>query len=299
MKNKLLLIVNPKSGKGAAKKHLYDLVRVFNEGGFDVTVYPTKDKNSTIRTVASSAGDYDRVVCCGGDGTLNEVISGIVSEGHSTPVGYIPMGTTNDFSNTLRLSHDPVQAAKDIVKGRVIRYDIGSFGDKYFTYIAATGAFTEASYATPQRLKNTVGHFAYVLEGAKDLIKIRPFKLKVSFDGNVLNGEYIYASVSNTTSVGGIVKLDKREVNTADGCFELILVKKPKDVADAVKLATDILTNRLNNNNVSLLHASKIKMRFDRAAAFTLDGEKGGEHKEIEIEDLRGALRLIVPSKQL
>lgn len=297
MKNKLLLIINPKSGKGAAKKYLYDMVRVFNEGGFDVTVYPTKDKAGTIKTVANKAADYGLVVCCGGDGTLNEVISGIVSKQHVTPVGYIPMGTTNDFSNTLGISHNPVQAAKEIVTGRVVRYDIGSFGDKYFTYIAATGAFTEASYATPQKLKNTVGHFAYVLEGAKDLVKIKPFKLKVCFDGNVLSGEYIYASVSNTTSVGGIVKLEKKEVNTSDGCFELILVKKPANASEAVKLAADILRNRLNNNNVSLLHASKVEMCFDKPMAFTLDGENGGEHKKIEIEDIRGALRLVVPSK--
>lgn len=297
MKEKLLLIINPKSGKGVAKKCLYDLVRVFTEGGFEVTVYPTKDKTSTIKTVASRAQDYETVVCCGGDGTLNEVISGIVSKGHNTPVGYIPTGTTNDFSSTLGLSHDPVKAAKDIVTGRTIRYDIGSFGDKFFTYIAATGAFTEASYATPQRLKNTVGHFAYILEGAKDLLKIKPFKLQVSFDGNVLSGEYIYASVSNTTSVGGIVKLSKDDVNTSDGSFELILVKKPKDAVDAAKLATDILRNRLNNNNVSLLHAGKVKMRFGKSAAFTLDGENGGKYREVEINNMRGALRLIVPSK--
>jgi len=294
---KLLLIANPKAGKCMAKKVLFDLVSVFSGADYKVTVYPTK-RHGTEEYVRSEAAGYDLVVCCGGDGTLSEVLGGVYASGAETPVGYIPMGSTNDFAANMNIPRNPKLAALGIINGKVVPHDLGSINGKYFSYILATGAFTGASYSAPQRLKNSLGHFAYILEGSKYLAKIKPFHLKAIFDGKRTEGDFIYASVSNTTSVGGIVKLAKEAVNFNDGSFELMLVKKPANIKESAELITAILSNNLNCSCIRLYHASKVNMLFDKDPCFTVDGEKLEASKEVTVQNHMRAVNLVLPKKR-
>ena len=279
----LLLVVNPKAGKCTAKKMLFDLVSIFSNGGYKVSVYPTK-RSGTGEYVKAVAKSYDLIVCCGGDGTLSEVLGGVYSGNAETPVGYIPMGSTNDFANNMGIPHNPKLAAISILNGTVVPHDLGSINGKYFSYICATGAFTGASYSAPQRLKNSLGHFAYIIEGSKYLAKIKPFHLKAVYDGKRIEDDFIYASVSNTTSVGGIVKL--------------LLVKKPDGVKESAEIISAILSGNLKCNCIKLCHASKVNMQFDKAPCFTVDGEKFESTKNVTVKDHMRAVNLVVPKKR-
>ena len=292
----LLLVANPKAGKCTVKKVLFDLISIFNKGGYKVTVYPTK-KTGTAEYVKRNCSLYDLVVCCGGDGTLSEVLSGVYRSGTATPVGYIPMGSTNDFAANLNIPRNPKLAALAILNGTIRPHDLGSINEKYFSYIAATGAFTGASYSAPQKLKNSLGHFAYILEGSKYLARIKPFSLKAVFDGKRIEGDFIYASVSNTTSVGGLVKLNKNAVYFNDGTFEFMLVKKPSNIKESAELITAILSNRLNCSCIKLCHAAKVDLLFDTPQYFTVDGEKFEAGKRITVQNHNQAVNLVVPKK--
>ncbi len=291
---KLLLIINPKAGKCIARDRLFDLVSIFSRFGFTVTVYPTK-RDGTTEYVRENAAKYDRIVCCGGDGTCNEVLGGVAECGKKVPVGYIPTGSTNDFARTLGIPTNMLSAALTAATGKVVGYDMGCFNGRYFTYIAATGAFTAASYSAPQRLKNSLGHFAYIIEGAKCLNSIKPQRMTVEYDGKKIRGNFVYASVSNTTSVGGILKINDNEVNTCDGTFELLLAKKPASLSDGIDFVSDILSHRMNGKNIVLLHAAKVKISFEDEVYFTLDGEKSKPCREAVIENRHSAVNLIVP----
>lgn len=292
----LLLVVNPKSGKGTAKFKLYDIISVLAHKGFDVTVYPTK-RQSTVQYVYKNADKYERIVCCGGDGTLSEVLAGVAYSGSKVPVGQIPLGSTNDFAKNMHIPKNTLIATLIATGDNVISYDIGSLNGKPFTYIAATGAFTEVSYSAPQELKNTFGHFAYILEGAKSLTNIKPIKMDITYDGNRICDEFLYASVSNTYSVGGIVMLDKKSVQFDDGAFELLLIKPPKNSTEAVELISDIASNRLKNANISIRNVKKVNISFESPAVFSLDGEKSDAFKEVEIRNFKRKVRLIVPKR--
>lgn len=297
MKNKkLLLIINPKAGKCKAKEKLLELISVFSRFGFTVTAYPTR-RVGTTDYVRENAPYYDRVICCGGDGTCNEVLAGVAECGKPVPVGYIPTGSTNDFARTLDIPTNMLSAALNAATGDVVGYDLGRFNGRYFTYIAATGAFTSASYSAPQSLKNSLGHFAYVIEGAKCLNSIKPTPMTVWYDGKTIKGDFVYASVSNTTSVGGILKINNYEVNTCDGTFELLLAKKPKNISDTIDFVSDVMSHRMNGKNILLLHAAKVKISFDEDVYFTLDGEKSAPCREAIIENKYAAVNIIVPRK--
>ncbi len=293
-KQKMLLIVNPKAGKCTAKGKLFELISIFSRFGFTVTVYPTK-RDGTTEYVKEHAKGYDRIVCCGGDGTCNEVLAGVADCGLRIPVGYIPTGSTNDFARTLGIPTNMLAAALVAATGKVVGYDLGNFNGRYFTYIAATGAFTAASYSAPQKLKNSLGHFAYIIEGAKCLNSIKPQRMTVEYDGKRLRGNFVYASVSNTTSVGGILKINDYEVNTCDGTFELLLAKKPTNVPDTIDFVSDIMSHRMNGKNILLLHAARVKITFDEEVYFTLDGEKSKPCREAVIENRHAAVNMIVP----
>ena len=292
----LLLIVNPKAGKCMAKKVLFDIVSIFSGGGYRVTVHPTQ-KKGTEDYVKVEAPHYDLVVCCGGDGTLSKVLGGVYASGTDTPVGYIPMGSTNDFASNMNISRNPKLAALGILGGTIAPHDLGSINGKYFSYILATGAFTGASYSASQKLKNSLGHFAYILEGSKYLAKIKAFRMKVVFDGKRTEGNYIYASVSNTTSVGGLVKFDKDAVNFNDGSFELVLVRKPANIKESAELITAILSNHLNCSCIKLYHASKVNMLFEEEPCFTVDGEKLETSKAVTVQNHKRAINFVVPKK--
>ena len=290
---KLLFLVNPNAGQRRVNKSLTDIIGIFNEGGYEVTVFLTNGPGSGTQIVQERAADYDLLVCAGGDGTLNETITGVLRAGADCPVGYIPCGSTNDFASTLKLSTDVVQAAKDIMMGAPVEYDVGRWGDRYFVYIASFGAFTRVSYSTPQNLKNALGHLAYVLSGIQELPQIRNIPMALELDGQVLDGEYLFGAVSNSTSVGGVFTLDASQVDLRDGKFEVILVRMPRDMAELTQCATALQNHTYDCAAITFRSVSRLKVHQDPALLWTLDGERAEGADVVEIENLHRAVRLV------
>ena len=290
---KLLFLVNPNAGQRRVNKSLTDIIGIFNEGGYEVTVFLTNGPGSGTQIVQERAKDYDLVVCAGGDGTLNETITGVLRAGADCPVGYIPCGSTNDFASTLKLSMDVVQAAKDIMEGAPVEYDVGRWGDRYFVYIASFGAFTRVSYTTPQNLKNALGHLAYVLSGIQELPQIRNIPMALELDGQVLDGEYLFGAVSNSTSVGGVFTLDASQVDLRDGKFEVILVRMPRDMAELTQCAAALQNHTYDCAAITFRSVSRLRVHQDPALLWTLDGERAEGADVVEIENLHRAIRLV------
>ena len=290
---KLLFLVNPNAGQRRVNKSLTDIIGIFNEGGYEVTVFLTNGPGSGTQIVQERAKDYDLVVCAGGDGTLNETVTGVLRAGAVCPVGYIPCGSTNDFASTLKLSTDVVQAAKDIMMGAPVEYDVGRWGDRNFVYIASFGAFTRVSYSTPQNLKNALGHLAYVLSGIQELPQIRNIPMALELDGQVLDGEYLFGAVSNSTSVGGVFTLDASQVDLRDGKFEVILVRMPRDMAELTQCATALQNHTYDCAAITFRSASRLRVHQDPALLWTLDGERAEGGDVVEIENLHRAIRLV------
>ena len=290
---KLLFLVNPNAGQRRVNKSLTDIIGIFNEGGYEVTVFLTNGPGSGTQIVQERAKDYDLVVCAGGDGTLNETVTGVLRAGAVCPVGYIPCGSTNDFASTLKLSTDVVQAAKDIMMGAPVEYDVGRWGDRYFVYIASFGAFTRVSYTTPQNLKNALGHLAYVLSGLQELPQIRNIPMALELEGQDLDGEYLFGAVSNSTSVGGVFTLDASQVDLRDGKFEVILVRMPRDMAELTQCAAALQNHTYDCAAVTFRSASRLRVHQDPALLWTLDGERAEGADVVEIENLHRAIRLV------
>lgn len=291
---KMLLIINPVAGKEQGKKFAFGLISFFSSEGFIVTVKPTMESSElNIDFVEKNAHLYDIVVCCGGDGTLNETISGLIKSYSETPLGYIPLGTTNDFAKTLGISSSPFESAFAITKGKIKKIDCGYFNGKTFVYVAATGAFTEASYGATPAEKRYLGSLAYIIKGIESLTKLKPFHLKAKVNDEIIEGDYLYASVSNTTSLGGIFKLDPQKVKIDDGFFELVLIKAPSSLSEKGKLVSGLITENLNSEYVDLIYAPEIKIKLDAPMSWSLDGENGGEHKEIIIKNVSKKINFV------
>ena len=296
---KLLLLVNPNAGQRRVNKLLTEVIGVFNEGGYEVTVFLTTGPGSGIRIVEDRAGAYDLVVCAGGDGTLNETITGILRSGADCPIGYIPCGSTNDFAATLQLSTDIVQAARDIMLGKPEEHDLGRWGERYFTYIASFGAFTRVSYSTPQNLKNALGHLAYVLSGITELPQIRSIPMRLEMDGEPVEGKYLFGAVSNSTSVGGVITLDPHLVDLRDGKFEVILVRLPRDPAELAQCITALQNHTYDSAAITFRSVSSLTVHQDPSLVWTLDGERAEGAEEIHIENLHRAIRLVRRQEEL
>jgi len=292
---KLLLIINPMAGKGMYKDGLAEALTILAKGGYEVTIRFTEESGHAARLAAELGEQYDVVTCIGGDGTLSEVMAGLMQIDSPPPLGYIPMGTSNDVATTLNLpKNDTVGAAKRILGGEVHPYDVGGFGEgQYFAYIAAFGAFTEASYATPQSQKKALGHLAYVLQGAASLTKLEAIETRIEYDGGVLEDRYIYGSMSNSTSVAGMLRLPEKLVGLGDGMSELFLVRYPDTVDGLADIATALLTQSYDSKYVSFLHTKKAKFSFAKEVAWTRDGEDGGKHLEVELTNYAHALNFI------
>lgn len=293
MLKNLMLIVNPYAGRGLSKHALGVIVSLFCGEGCAVTVYST-ECGSPEFYAREYGGRYDLVVCVGGDGTLSGVTSGLMQLDDPPPFGFIPSGTANDMASTLALSRDPRTAVISVLKGSPIPLDIGRFNDAYFTYITAFGAFTGVSYKTSQAAKRALGHFAYVIDGLYNMPAIRPQHAVVTYDDGIIEGDFIFGGVTNSTSIAGLVKLSKKDVDLGDGLFEVLLVKNPVNATELTDIITSILNHTYHSGNVLLLHTRKVKFSFDEEVSWTKDGEDGGRHREIEIENCRHALRVIV-----
>ena len=254
----LLLIVNPVSGMKKAAKRLSEIVSVFNRADYDTHVFITAERGDATRMVEAHGKRMDLIVCCGGDGTLNETVTGIIRANLTVPLGYIPTGSTNDFSSTLKLNANPVAAAEQIVNGTPTLVDVGRFEDSYFTYIASFGAFTKASYATKQNTKNALGHLAYVLSGIQEISGIKKQHVRMELDGSVLEDDFIFGAVCNSTSVGGVLTLAPTLVDLSDGKFEVLLVRSPKDVSELSECIVALTNQTYDCKMLTLRSASRV-----------------------------------------
>ena len=290
---KLLFVMNPFAGQKRANKFLPDIISLYNRAGYDVTVYMTGGPGDAVQTVRRLVPQMDLVVCCGGDGTLNETISGVLASGVDVPVGYIPAGSTNDFANSLKLSTNIMQAAQDVLDGTPKAYDVGDFSGRYFSYVASFGAFTRTSYATPQSIKNALGHTAYVLEGIQEISQIRKEHIRMEVDDQVIEDDFLFGAISNSTSVGGILTMDPKQVDLGDGMFEILLVRAPRNLTEITDCILAVQSQKYNCGMITFRSASNLRVYADPAMPWTLDGEKEEGRDFIEVRNLHHAVRLI------
>ena len=295
---KLLFIYNPNAGTGTLKPKLSDVIDIFVKAGYEVTVYPTQKYHDAYAKTIAYEEEYDIVVCSGGDGTLDEVVTGMLKRENPVSIGYIPTGTTNDFANSLHISKDVLKAADTAANGRPFACDVGKFNDDYFVYIAAFGLFTDVSYETKQSLKNVLGHLAYVLEGTKRIFNIPSYKIKVTFDGQEIEDEFVFGMVTNSRSVGGFKGIIGKDVVFDDGEFEVTLVKTPKNPIELNEIIASLLIKQIDSEHMYCFRAGNIKFESIEEIPWTLDGEFGGVHDEVEIQNIKQGLSIMVSEKK-
>lgn len=289
---KLLFVYNSHAGKGLIKNNLCEIVDIFTKGGYEVTVYPTQAPRDGYRKIVEDAEGYDLICASGGDGTLSEAVKALMNFDHKIPLGYIPAGSTNDVAQSLGIPTKMAHCADLIINGVDFDYDIGDFNGENFVYVAGFGAFTDVSYETPQHIKNILGHAAYVAEGLKRINKIQGYEMTVEHDGEVINGNFILGLISNSLSIAGMKKLIADGVCFDDGLFEVCLVKTPKNILELSSLLNEAALNKLTNKNFVTFKTSSLKITSKDSIAWTLDGEAGGNHTEVNIENIKQAVRL-------
>ena len=293
---KLLFIFNLNAGKGKIQNVLVDIIKLFSEGGYITTTYPTKASKDAYEFALKHESDYDVLVCAGGDGTLNEVVGAVLKNGLGTPVGYIPGGTMNDWGANLGIPADMMKAAEVIVEGKPVAFDIGRFNTHAnFNYVAAFGAFTEIAYDTPQSMKKIIGQTAYGVTALKSLTQLRPYKLRVEYDdGKELEGNYLFGMACNSKIIGGF-KLTGMHTDLHDGKFEVALIKEIKNPLDLTGLFGAVLAqNYMDRENIDIVEASKAKFIFEEPVKWTLDGEYGGCVREAEVDIVPNAIKFII-----
>ena len=290
----LLLIINPNAGTRQGRRFLPEMISIFNRAGYLCSVYVTEKRGDAVDFARAHAGKADLVVACGGDGTLNEVITGLQLGGHKPSLGYIPCGSTNDFASGLELPLAPLLACDSIVLGNPRPLDVGLFGsDRYFSYTASFGAFTSVSWSTSQNVKNVLGHAAYILEGIRSLADIHPIHMKVTADGHEYEDDYIFGAVCNSTSLGGVLKLDDSEVHMSDGLFEALLIPFPPDLLVLNRILTALRTHCYDDPSLYFLRASSFVFEGAPEITWTLDGEAAEGTSRVEIKNIHNAISLI------
>ena len=288
--------VQPLVGAGRNKPHgpLFDALAILSGAGYLIRIHETSAPGDAADTAAREGAGYDLVVAAGGDGTLNEVISGLMRLDAPPPLGYLPQGTTNDFASSLQIPRTPASAAKNIVQNRMRELDIGRWNERSFIYVASFGAFTRSSYAASQAAKNALGHFAYILEGMKDLNTLRPYHIRLTADGEVLDGDYLFGAVCNSTSIGGLMKLDPERVVLDDGKFEMLLVPSPKTAADLQNLVLALLNQQYDSQGLVFRHVSSLRLETEEELPWSLDGEYAPSVPVVDIVNRQRALRMLL-----
>lgn len=296
---KMLFIYNPNAGTGLLKPKLSEVLDIFVKGGYEVTVYPTQRYHDALSKTISYTDDYDIVVCSGGDGTLDEVVTGMAQRKKQVPIGYIPAGTTNDFANSLHISKDMLEAADTAANGVPFPCDVGIFNDDFFVYIAAFGLFTDVSYETKQSMKNVLGHLAYVLEGTKRIFNIPSYHIKVTHDGETLEDDFVFGMVTNSRSVGGFKGIIGKNVVFDDGEFEVTLIKTPKNPIELNEIIGSLVIKQIDSAHMYSFRTGSIKFESVEEIPWTLDGEFGGEHDEVVIKNRKQGLKIMVAPKAI
>ena len=293
-KRKLLMIINPKAGRTKSREPLFDACAAFSQAGYLLSVRTTHSPEDAVRIAAEEGSEFDVVVAVGGDGTLNQVVSGLDHLEHPPLLGYIAQGSTNDFASTLNISKDPVAAAESIIHGEPRNLDVGFWNGRCFVYVASFGAFTRSSYTASQAAKNALGHYAYILEGMKDLSTLRPYKVRITADGEVLDGEYLFGAVCNSISIGGLMKLSPERVVLDDGKFELLLIPNPKSAADLQNLVKALLNRQYDSEGLVFRHVSNIHLETEDELPWSLDGEYAPSCETVDIVNHQRTLLLLL-----
>ena len=291
---KMLFIYNPNSGMGLLKPKLSDVLDIFVKGGYEVTVYPTQKYHDAVRKMGEYEEQYDLVACSGGDGTLDEVVTGMMKREDKVPIGYIPAGTTNDFASSLHISKNMLEAADTVVNGVPFACDVGEFNEDYFVYIAAFGLFTDVSYEPKQSMKNVLGHLAYILEGTKRIFNIPSYRIKVTHDGETIEDEFIYGMVTNSRSVGGFKGITGKNVVFDDGKFEVTLFKTPRNPMELNEILGALALRKINPKRMYSFKTNEVHFETEEEIPWTLDGEFGGVHEEVVVKDCQKALEIMV-----
>lgn len=294
MTKKALFIYNPRAGKAMIRSRLSDILERLELGGYETVVRPTTKRGDACDYVKSCSPEAELVVCSGGDGTLDEVVTGMLASGKNIPIGYIPAGSTNDFGISLRLPKNMLRAAEIVLTGRDFPCDIGAFNEDIFVYIAAFGLFTEVSYETDQNVKNVLGHMAYLLEGVKRLSSIRSFPLKVSYEGRVVEDEFIFGMITNSVSVGGFKQITGKNVELDDGVFEVTLIRRPGNPMELNALIAALLNRDINADCMLYFRTGCLTVESREPVAWTLDGEYGGSHEKAVIRNRHKAITMRV-----
>lgn len=296
-KKDMLFIYNPRAGKAQIRSNLLDIIDIFVKDGYEVTVRPTQARGDAIKATKNKKDKYDIVACSGGDGTLDEVVTGMMQCEKRVPIGYVPAGSTNDFAISLEIPKNMIAAANTIIDGDTFACDVGQFNDDTFVYIAGFGLFTEVSYATDQQMKNVLGHMAYLLEGMNSLFQIKSYKMKVTVDGEVIEDEFIFGMITNSVSVGGFKRITGNNVELDDGLFEVTLIKRPMNPIELNRVMAALLDRDIDAECMYCFKAKEVHIESEEEMAWTLDGEYGGNHTEVTIKNLHKALEIRVPHR--
>ena len=296
MEQRVLLMVNPMAGRQKIRNELLYVVDTLTKAGYETIIYTTQGKDATRDLLAEKDSQFDRVICCGGDGTFNEILSATMHWDKRPILGYIPAGTTNDFAAGLKLPSDIREAAVNIVRGTPHTVDAGLFNTSYFSYVASFGAFTETSYSTPQNFKNALGHLAYILEGIKEIPAFTSYTVCVEADGQIYKDYYIFGAVSNARSVGGILKISDSLVDLNDGVFEVMMIKMPKTLMDLSAIVTSLTSLNPLKYDPSMflfLQTKELKITFEQEMVWSLDGERVSGGKEARIACIKDAFKIL------
>ena len=296
MEQRVLLMVNPMAGRQKIRNELLYVVDTLTKAGYETIIYTTQGKDATRDLLAEKDSQFDRVICCGGDGTFNEILSATMHWDKRPILGYIPAGTTNDFAAGLKLPSDIREAAVNIVRGTPHTVDAGLFNTSYFSYVASFGPFTETSYSTPQNFKNALGHLAYILEGIKEIPAFTPYTVCVEADGQIYKDSYIFCAVSNARSVGGILKISDSLVDLNDGVFEVMMIKMPKTLMDLSAIVTSLTSLNPLKYDPSMflfLQTKELKITFEQEIVWSLDGERVSGGKEARIACIKDAFKIL------
>ncbi len=299
---RVLFIFNPVAGKSQIRNDLMDIIQIFTDHGYEVVCYPTKGAGDALKIVRERKDDYLYIVCAGGDGTLDEVVSGMMQNPDKpfVPIGYIPAGTTNDFASSLGIPTGMVEAARVVAEGRTYLCDLGQLNrDNYFVYVAAFGLFTETSYQTPQDLKNVMGHFAYILQGVTELGKLRSYRVHVESKEISVTDDFAYCMISNSHSVGGFSNITGNDVDLSDGLFEVTLIRMPKTLIDVNSIIMYLGQRVEDSDMVFHFKTDHITFTSQEEISWTRDGEYGGTYKETEIVNCPQAMKILVPRERV
>lgn len=297
MDKSMLFVYNPRAGKAQIRSNLLDIIDIFVKAGYEVTAYPTQAPGDAVKAVRERRTGYDIVVCSGGDGTLDEVVTGMMQSDEKLPIGYVPAGSTNDFANSLGIPRNMIKAADVVVNGGNFGCDIGAFNDDTFIYVAAFGLFTDVSYETKQDVKNVLGHAAYLLEGVKRLSSIKSYKMKISYNDVCIEDEFIYGMITNSNSVGGFKGITGKAVELNDGLFEVTLIRKPALALELNNIISALSDKKVQSDFIQSFKTSELTIESEQEVAWTLDGEYGGAHMLTVIQNCSRAIEIRVPNK--